>query len=143
MTNPMFVTKLDRGINDLIESGEVRVKSATEKSSKIGVATRFVCVTDPENVVGLFDETTGVSATDLADRDKFAPVTLPLSFMDAEVDNKKFDFDGADLIELNVFGWRKVFRDGFFVCASATFANEFNKDTRVYESTCTLTGRNA
>src|SRR5690625_7889041 len=107
MSNAMFVSKLDSRINDLIESGKVAVDSATEKTSKHGTATRFVCTFDAEHAAGLFDETTGVNANKLTDRDQFAPVTLPLSFMDAEVSDPKFNFHGADLIELSVYGWKK------------------------------------
>lgn len=143
MSNAMFVSKLDSRINDLIESGKVAVESATEKTSKHGTATRFVCTFDAEHAAGLFDETTGVNANKLTDRDHFAPVTLPLSFMDADVSDPKFNFHGADLIELSVYGWKKIFRDGFFVCASATFGNDYNPNTRTYESTTTIYGRDA
>src|SRR5690625_7274491 len=74
MSNAMFVSKLDSRINDLIESGKVAVDSATEKTSKHGTATRFVCTFDAEHAAGLFDETTGVNANKLTDRDQFAQI---------------------------------------------------------------------
>src|SRR5699024_11934089 len=107
---------------------------AYEKPKNPDTASRLISTSDAEHASGLFDETTGVNANKLTDRDQFAPVTLPLSFMDAEVSDPKFNFHGADLIELSVYGWKKIFRDGFFVCASATFGNDYNPSTRTYES---------
>src|SRR5699024_6602045 len=143
MSNAMFVSKLDSPINDLIESGKVAVDSATEKTRKHGTATRIVCTFDAEHAAGLTDETTGVTAHQPTDRDQYAPVTRALSFMVAEVSDPKFNFHGADLIELSVYGWKKIFRDGFFVWASATFGNDYNPSTRTFESTTTIYGRDA